>query len=121
VTVPPMSPRTIRCQDAPMYGSKENASGVLLWDVPATGTNTRSPESSSAPPRWDSTEGCDTPRCAGRRLGLFSVRKPLWRRYAPDIQQFATAAQFELRQLKERFPPHVRNIALSGKSCGDRA
>src|SRR5450755_4665598 len=32
---------------------------------------------------------------------VFSVCESLGRRNAPDIQQFATPAQFELRQLKE--------------------
>jgi hypothetical protein len=40
------------------------------------------------------------PQCGSyrsiERLGVLSVRQPLWRRHAPDIQQFGSPAQFEL-------------------------
>lgn len=41
---------------------------------------------------------------------VFSVCESLRRRNAPDIQQFATPAQFELRQLKECLRSHSHTV-----------
>jgi hypothetical protein len=46
-------------------------------------------------------------------IEVFSMRELARRPHAPDIQQLATPAQFELRQVKERFRFHARTIALS--------
>jgi hypothetical protein len=52
---------------------------------------------------------------------VFSVCESLRRRYAPDVQQFATPAPFELRQLKECLRSHSRSVGVSAKSSGHRA
>lgn len=52
---------------------------------------------------------------------IFSVRESLKRRHAPDIQQFGTPAQFELRQLKECLRSRAQIVVVSAKSSGNRA
>ena len=53
-------------------------------------------------------------------LGI-SVRESLRRGYAPDIQQFATPAQFEMRAVEGWFRSHVKTTIVSAKSSSNGA
>jgi hypothetical protein len=62
----------------------------------------------------------DVPAGYESMLWVFSVREPLRRGHAPDVQQFATSAKFEFWQLKEWFRSLVLTV-VDAKSNGDGA